>query len=68
MDIRTGVFVLALFAAVGAFLSFRGAIRNMQAARKISFYSLRKRYNNTAWRLVFLAFVLIGVAFWFPSG
>ena len=68
MDIRTGVIVLALFAVLGAFLSFRGAIRSMQAARKISFYSLRKRYNSTAWRLVFLSIVLIGVAIWFPTG
>lgn len=68
MDIRAGVVVLALFAIVGAFLSFRGAIRNMQVARKISFYSLRRRYNATAWRMVFFAFVLIALAFWFPNG
>lgn len=68
MDIRAGVIVLALFAVVGAFLSFRGAIRNMQSARKISFYSLRRRYNANAWRLVLFAFLLIGLAFWFPTG
>lgn len=67
MDIRTGVIVLALFALVGAALSFRGAIRNMQSARKISFYSLRKRYNAAAWRLVFFSIFLIALALWIPT-
>ena len=64
MDIRTGVIVLALFFIIGAFLSFRGAVRNMQVARKMSFYSLRKRHNNAAWQLVLFAVILFGLAIW----
>lgn len=68
MDIRAGVVVLALFAVLAALLSFRGAIKNMQTARKLSFYSLRKRHNATAWRLVLLAFFFVVVAVWLPTG
>ena len=55
MDIRAGVIALALLAVVAAYFSIRAAVKTMQTARKLSFYSLRKRHNITAWRMFFLA-------------
>lgn len=66
MDIRAGVIVIALFAVIGAYLSIRAAIRNMQTARKLSFYSLRKRHNATAWRFLFFTLFLLAFAYWLP--
>ncbi len=66
MDIRAGVIAFALFAVVAAYFSIRAAIKTMQTARKLSFYSLRKRQNATAWRLFFLAVFLVGFAYWLP--
>lgn len=66
MDIRAGVIALALLAVVAAYFSIRAAVKTMQTARKLSFYSLRKRHNITAWRLFFLALLLVGFAYWLP--
>jgi len=67
MDIRSFVWVLALFSLVGAYFAIRSAIKTMQAARKLSFYSLRKQQNAGAWRLFFLFIFLIVFAFWLPN-
>jgi hypothetical protein len=66
MDIRAGVITVAVFAVIGAYFAMRAAIRAMQAARKLSFYSLRRRHNLNAWRLFFLALLLVGFAWWLP--
>ncbi|MBE0683771.1 MAG: hypothetical protein IH589_17840 [Anaerolineales bacterium] len=66
MDIRAGILALALLALAAAYFSFRAAIKTMQTARKLSFYSLRKRHNITAWRLFFVSVFLAGFAYWLP--
>lgn len=67
MDIRAGIVVIALFTVIGAFLAIRSAILNYQAARKISFYSLRKRYNQNSIYLFLFAIFLFFFAYWLPT-
>lgn len=67
MDIRSFVWALVLFSIVGAYFAIRAAIRTMQAARKLSFYSLRKQQNASAWRLLGLCIFLLSFAFWMPN-
>lgn len=67
MDIRSFIWVLALFSLIAAYFSIRAAIRTMQTARKMSFYSLRRQQNASAWRMFFLFLFLIAFAFWLPS-
>ncbi|HNN14483.1 MAG TPA: hypothetical protein PKL78_13050 [Anaerolineales bacterium] len=68
MDIHSGVIVVTLFAVVGAYFSIRAAVKNMQTARKLSFYSLRKRHNANAWRFLFFTMLLVAFAYWLPTG
>ncbi len=67
MDIRAGVIVAAFLAVIAAIVAIRSAIKSMQTARRLSFYSLRKRYNNTAIQLFIFALFLFGLAYWFPT-
>jgi hypothetical protein len=67
MDIRSFVWVAAIFSVIGAYFAIRAAIKTMQTARKMSFYSLRRQQNIIAWRLFFLFILLLGFAFWLPS-
>ncbi|MFN3491782.1 MAG: hypothetical protein ACK40V_06135, partial [Anaerolineales bacterium] len=67
MDIRAGIIVIALFAVIGAFLAVRAGILNYQTARKISFYSLRKRYNRNSIYLFLFALFLFYFAYWLPT-
>jgi len=66
MDIHAGVIALAVFAVIGSYYAIRAAISVMQSARKLSFYSLRRQHNASAWRLFFFALFLFGLAFWLP--
>lgn len=66
MDIHAGVVAMAVSAAIAAYLSIRSAIKTMQSARKLSFYSLRRRQNASAWRLLLAGFLLIAFASWLP--
>ena len=66
MDIHAGVIVIAIFAVVWAYFAIRAAITVMQTARKLSFYSLRRQHNVSAWRLFFFAIILVGFAIWLP--
>ena len=66
MDIHAGVIVVAIFSVIGSYFAIRAAIAIMQTARKLSFYSLRRQHNASAWRLFFFALVLLGLAIWLP--
>jgi hypothetical protein len=66
MDIHAGVVVIAIFSVVAAYFSIRAAISVMQSARKLSFYSLRRQHNASAWRLLFFALFLVAFAIWLP--
>ena len=67
MDIRAGIIAVALFAVLAAYFSAQAAVKNYQTARKVSFYSLRKRYNVNALRLFFLTIFLLAFAYWLPT-
>jgi len=66
MDIHAGIISASVLIIIAAFFAIRAAIRIMQTARKLSFYSLRRMHNANAWRLFFFALFLIGSAIWLP--
>ena len=66
MDIHAGVIVIAIFSVIGSYFAIRAAIAIMQTARKLSFYSLRRQHNASAWRLFFFALLLLILAIWLP--
>jgi hypothetical protein len=66
MDIHAGFIAASVLIIIASFFAIRAAIRVMQTARKLSFYSLRRMHNANAWRLFFFALLLIGCALWLP--
>ena len=66
MDIKSGVIALVALAALFAVLSIRSALRTLQAARKMTFYRLRRQRETGAWRLLGLAAVLVVFAVVLP--
>jgi hypothetical protein len=66
MDIHAGIIAASILIIIAAVFAIRAALRAMQSARKLSFYSLRRMRNANAWRLFFLAMFLFGCAIWFP--
>ena len=66
MDIQSGVIALVLIALVFAFIAVRGGLRTIQAARKMTFYRLRRQREAGGWRLLALAVVLVIVAVILP--
>ncbi|MBK9209637.1 MAG: hypothetical protein IPL71_15580 [Anaerolineales bacterium] len=66
MDIHAGIIAASLLIVVAAFFVIRAAIRVMQTARKLSFYSLRRMHNANAWKLFFFALLLFACAIWLP--
>ena len=65
MDIRSGAIALVIFAALFAFLSLRSGLRQLQSARKMTFYRLRRQREAGGWRLLglsaFLALLAVAV-------
>lgn len=66
MDIRSGVIALVILAVVFAALSVRSALRTLQAARKMTFYRLRRQRETGAWRLLGVAGLLVLLAVVLP--
>jgi type VI secretion system secreted protein VgrG len=66
MDIHTGIIAASFLFVIAAYFAIRSAIRVMQTARKLSFYSLRRMHNANAWRLFFFALFMIALAVWLP--
>jgi hypothetical protein len=66
MDIHAGIIAASILMIAAAVFAARGAVRVMQSARKLSFYSLRRMRNANAWRLFFLALFLFACAAWLP--
>jgi hypothetical protein len=65
MDIRAGIFTTIVLAVMAALIFFRGGIRSIQSARKLTFYRLRRQRMSRGWRMLFtgvLTIVLRGLA------
>ena len=60
MDIRSGAIALVILAAIFALVSARSGLRQLQSARKMTFYRLRRQREAGGWRLLGLsAFLLL---------
>ncbi len=64
VDLQAGTIALVLVFVLFAILSVRGGIRTIQAARRMTFYHLRKQREAAGWRRLGFAVILllIGVA------
>src|SRR5512142_2222778 len=67
MDIRSGAIALVVLAALFAVVSFRGGLRALQSARKMTFYRLRRQREAGGWRLIGLAALLVVIAVAVPA-
>jgi hypothetical protein len=66
MDIRSGIFAIAIILGLGALLVARNGLSTLQAARKLTFYRLRQSRINSAWLMFGAALLLIVGAILFP--
>ena len=64
MDIRAGVIAGVVITIVFAFLVARSAIRTIQLARRMTFYSLRRERMGSGWQLMGLALLLVAFSGW----
>jgi hypothetical protein len=64
MDIRAGIFTTILLAVLAALIFFRGGIRSIQSARKLTFYRLRQQRMSSGWRMLFAGLLLSFFAIW----
>jgi hypothetical protein len=67
MDIQTGVIALVILAVIVAIFSARSGLRTLRAARKLTFYRLRRHRESGGWRLLGFAAVLLLLAFVLPT-
>jgi hypothetical protein len=59
VDLQAGTIALVLLLVLFAILSIRGGIRTIQAARRMTFYHLRRQREASGWRQLGLAVLLL---------
>ena len=64
MDIRAGIITTIALAVMAAILLFRGGIRSIQSARKLTFYSLRRQHMSGGWRMLIIGVLLLLFSTW----
>ena len=64
MDIRAGIITTIILAVLAALLFFRGGIRSIQSARKLTFYRLRQQRMTGGWRMLIVAVLMLVFAAW----
>lgn len=65
LDIHTAVVTAFLLALFGVLISLWLGIRSIRAGRKLLYYHKRQERMERGWRLIFLALILGGAAFFF---
>jgi hypothetical protein len=63
MDIRAGVITAAILSVLGALWLFRSGIRNLQSARRLTFFRLRQQRVAVGWQLLGGGLLLVVFAF-----
>jgi hypothetical protein len=66
MDIQSGVIALVLVLVLFALIGGRNGLRTIQAARKMTFYRLRRQREAGGWRLLGISFLLLLIAIALP--
>ncbi|MGA7193290.1 MAG: hypothetical protein WBW94_06630 [Anaerolineales bacterium] len=66
MDIHSGFIAIAVILLVIAVISLWSGIRDIQAARKMTFFRLRRQRIAAGWRLLGLALILVIIAIALP--
>ena len=64
MDIRAGIVTTIILAILAVLLLFRGGIRSIQSARKLTFYRLRQQRMSGGWRMLGGAVLILLFAAW----
>jgi hypothetical protein len=63
LDIQTGILTAALLAALGVLLAFLAGINAIRAGNRLMYFRKRRDLVVRGWRLIFLAVVLLVLAF-----
>jgi hypothetical protein len=66
MDIQSGMIALVLLFLLFAVIGARNGLRMIQAARKMTFYRLRRQREASGWRLFIISVLLFLVAIGLP--
>ena len=64
MDIRAGVTATVVLSVIGAFLVFRSGLRALQAARKLTFYKIRRQRERGGWFTLLGGILLLSFGIW----
>ena len=60
MDIHAGVIAAVVLSVIGALWIFRSGIRTLQAARRLTFYRIRRQRERGGWTTMLVAILLLG--------
>src|SRR6476661_1049685 len=60
MDIHAGVIAAVVLSFIGALWIFRSGIRALQAARRLTFYRIRRQRERGGWTTMLVAILLLG--------
>ena len=60
MDIHAGVIAAVVLSFIGALWIFRSGIRALQAARRLTFYRIRRQRERGGWTTMLIAILLLG--------
>lgn len=64
MDIRAGIIAAVVLSLLGALWILRSGIRALQAARKLTFYRIKRQRVRGGWFTLFVALLLLSFAIW----
>src|SRR6266508_4314664 len=59
MDIRAGIIAAVVLSFIGALLIFRSGIRALQAARRLTFYRIKRQRVRSGWITLLVAILLL---------
>jgi hypothetical protein len=63
LDIHTGVLTATILAALGVLLALLAGINSIRAGSRLLYFRKRRDLVVRGWRLIFVAFILIAIAF-----
>lgn len=64
MDIRAGIIAAVFLSIIGGLWILRAGVRALQAARKLTFYRIKRQRVRAGWFTLFVALLLLSFSIW----